>query len=104
MPRPRKHSDNAARQAAYRQKKARALRNAEALQNQRVSLDVTRPALRYYGSKWAIAPWVMSYFPVHKTYVEPFGGGASVLLQKPPSQHEVLNDLDGEVINFFDQL
>jgi len=33
----------------------------------------TRPALRYYGGKWKLAPWVISFFPKHRTYVEPIG-------------------------------
>lgn len=37
----------------------------------------------------------------HRTYVEPFGGGASLLFAKPPSPVEVYNDLDGELVNFF---
>ncbi len=59
------------------------------------------PALRYYGGKWNLAPWIISHFPPHKNYVEPCGGAASVLLQKPRSALETYNDLDGNVVNFF---
>lgn len=61
----------------------------------------TRPILRYYGGKWRIAPQIVALFPPHAVYVEPFGGGASVLLRKQRAISEVYNDLDREVTNVF---
>lgn len=62
---------------------------------------ITRPALRYHGGKFRLAPWLLQFFPAHHCYIEPFGGAAGVLLQKPRVYAEVYNDLDSEIVNFF---
>lgn len=62
---------------------------------------ITRPVMRYHGGKFRLAPWVMGFFPPHRIYVEPFGGAAGVLIQKPRAYAEIYNDLDGDVVNLF---
>lgn len=62
---------------------------------------VVRPALRYRGGKWRTAPWIIAHLPAHVCYVEPFMGACSVLFQKEPSRFEIVNDLDGDLVNFF---
>lgn len=61
----------------------------------------TRPLLRYHGGKWKLAPWIVSHFPPHRVYVEPFGGGGSILIRKPRSYAEVYNDKWGVVVDVF---
>lgn len=63
--------------------------------------DIKRPALRYFGGKHKLTPWIINFFPPHLNYVEPCGGAASVLIQKPRSLIETFNDLDSSVVNFF---
>ena len=57
--------------------------------------------LSYVGGKRALATRIITLFPRHTTYVEAFAGGAQVFFHKPPSNVEVLNDIDGEIVNFF---
>jgi DNA adenine methylase len=57
--------------------------------------------LAYIGGKQRLAKRIIEILPKHTTYVEPFAGGAQVFFHKEPSSVEVLNDLDGEIVNFF---
>lgn len=62
---------------------------------------IARPILRYPGSKWRLAPWIHSFIPeCHDAYCEPYAGTCSVLLRKPRSRMENINDASGELINF----
>lgn len=60
-----------------------------------------KPPFPYYGAKARLAPWIVSLLPEHRLYVEPCCGSAAVLFAKPPAMHEVINDLDGNVVAFF---
>ena len=48
-----------------------------------------------------MAKRILNSFPEHTCYVEPFCGGAAIFLKKRPSKSEVINDIDGELINLY---
>lgn len=58
----------------------------------------------YYGGKSGMAPLIVSLLPPHRCFLEPFFGSGAVLFAKDPSQHEIVNDLDGAVVAFFRML
>lgn len=58
--------------------------------------------LKYPGGKWRIADWIISYFPEHKVYCEPFFGSGAVFFNKQPSYIETINDIDGNIVNLFE--
>src|SRR5436305_8185500 len=60
-----------------------------------------RPPFAYYGGKTTLADAIIDVLPQHEHYVEPFAGSLAVLLAKPRSRMETVNDLDGDIMTFW---
>lgn len=60
-----------------------------------------RSPIVWFGGKGHMVNKLLPLIPKHKIYVEPFGGGANLLIAKEPSPVEVYNDLDSGLVNFF---
>ena len=63
-----------------------------------------KAVIRYPGSKWGIARWIISHFPAgyeNMLYLEPFFGSGAVFFNKAPGKVETINDLDSDVVNLF---
>lgn len=63
-----------------------------------------KPAFGYYGAKVRIASQIIDSLPPHNAWVEAFCGSAALTLAKIPAPIEVINDLDDQIINLFEQL
>ena len=63
-----------------------------------------RTPLSYYGGKQQLASKILDMIPEHKVYCEPFCGGAAIFFAKEPSGVEIINDTNGEIINFYEVL
>lgn len=57
--------------------------------------------ISYYGGKQTMLKHIMPLIPTHSIYTEAFCGGAAVLYAKPPVAAEIINDINGELINFY---
>lgn len=60
-----------------------------------------KAVLKYPGSKWRIAEWIISQMPKHHSYLEPYFGSGAVLFNKAPSNIETINDIDNKVYKLF---
>lgn len=60
-----------------------------------------KPPFPYFGGKQTLAPVIADLLPAHGHYVEPYGGSLALLLAKKPSAMETVNDLDGDLVNFW---
>ncbi|MFW2441122.1 MAG: DNA adenine methylase [Arenicellales bacterium] len=59
------------------------------------------PIFPWMGGKRKLADRILPKFPAHECYVEPFAGGAAIFFIKPPSDVEVINDINGELVNLY---
>lgn len=60
-----------------------------------------KTVLKYPGAKNRLASWICSYIPPHQVYLEPYFGSGAVFFNKEPVKIETINDLDGNVVNYF---
>jgi DNA adenine methylase len=61
-------------------------------------------AFGWYGGKFSHLDWLLPLLPETTHFCEPFGGSAAVLINREPSPVETYNDLDSEIVNFFQVL
>lgn len=62
---------------------------------------MSKTPITYYGGKQKLLTTILSKIPDHNLYCEPFLGGAAVFFGKQPSEVEVINDTNKELINFY---
>lgn len=60
-----------------------------------------RSPVKWFGGKHYMVKHIIPLIPPHRIYIEPFGGGANVLLNKPPSEVEIYNDIDNRIVRLF---
>ena len=62
---------------------------------------MTKPIIPWIGGKRRLARHILPLFPAHTCYVEPFCGAAALFFSKAPAKAEVLNDINGELVNLY---
>ena len=62
---------------------------------------MSKPIIPWMGGKRRLAKQIMPHVEGYRTYVEPFAGGAAIFFMKEPSPVEVINDLNGELVNLY---
>lgn len=88
-------------ESAYGSPAAYAAGDVTSLTEETLMSVKARPVVPWMGGKRRLAAAIIEAFPEHQCYVEVFAGGAAVLFEKEPSKVEVLNDINGELINLY---
>jgi DNA adenine methylase len=73
----------------------------EEVRQKLTQFDIMKPPFSYYGGKQKLVSTILPLFPEHVLYNEPFAGGLALLFAKEPSEVEVVNDTNTELINFY---
>lgn len=62
-----------------------------------------KPLFPWPGGKRRLAKHILPVIHAtpHRTYVEPFAGGAAILFMRDPAPVEVINDLHGELVRLY---
>lgn len=60
-----------------------------------------KPPMPYFGGKQTVADQIVSMFPEHDGYVEPYAGGLAVLFAKPAERMEIVNDINEDLVTFW---
>jgi phage FluMu protein Com len=63
--------------------------------------NLSKPIIPWIGGKRRLAKHIIPQFPEHECYVEPFSGAAAIYFLKQPVKCEVLNDINGELMNLY---
>lgn len=62
---------------------------------------MAKPIIPWIGGKRKLAKHILPLFPEHTCYVEPFCGAAALFFMKEPSKADILNDINGDLVNLY---
>lgn len=64
-------------------------------------MNHSKPIIPWIGGKRRLAKHILPLYPAHECYAEPFAGAAAMYFMKEPVRAEVLNDINGDLVNLY---